>query len=153
MLRPRRRRSLIVATLLCAALLLWAGRAAQTQTSTPPAKTKPHPIDAFYDACVEKDGSTAGMLRCTEKTNALWDKQMNKDYAALLKSANPKTRLKMRDSQRAWLVYRDKEQAMQNEFYHRDGTMWGPIRANIGMRLVKERALQLADYLSDNDPH
>lgn len=35
-----------------------------------------HPIDKALDACIEQDGSTAGMIQCTDKGYVAWDRQL-----------------------------------------------------------------------------
>jgi uncharacterized protein YecT (DUF1311 family) len=37
-----------------------------------------HPIDKALEACIDKNGSTAGMVECTDKAYAAWDKELNK---------------------------------------------------------------------------
>jgi len=43
-----------------------------------------HPIDKALDACTDKNGSTAGMVQCTDKAYAAWDKELNKNYGLLM---------------------------------------------------------------------
>jgi len=44
------------------------------------------PIDKALDACIEKNGSTAGMVECTDKAYAAWDKELNKNYGELMRA-------------------------------------------------------------------
>jgi len=43
-----------------------------------------HPIDKALDACIEKNGSTAGMVQCTDRAYASWDKELNQNYGELM---------------------------------------------------------------------
>lgn len=148
-----RRRLASLFVVLCTIPLGFIAQSARTQTGSAPAmaKEKAHPIDAFYDACLEKHSSTVGTANCANEAEDRWDKQMNKDYQALLKSSNAKIQTKLRDSQRAWLVFRDKETMAEDAFCSRQGTKWKVVYAEAHMRLVKARALQLAAYLSENE--
>jgi hypothetical protein len=40
--------------------------------------TTPEPIDKFYNDCIDRNGSTAGMSDCTWQAARMWDAEMNK---------------------------------------------------------------------------
>ena len=46
-----------------------------------------HPIDKTLEACIDKNGSTAGMVECTDKAYAAWDKELNQNYSELSRVA------------------------------------------------------------------
>jgi uncharacterized protein YecT (DUF1311 family) len=48
-----------------------------------------HPIDKYFEACTEKDPSTAGMVSCTDSAYKMWDKELNKNYMELMRKLNP----------------------------------------------------------------
>jgi len=66
-----------------------------------------HPIDKALDACIDKNGSTAGMVECTDKAYAAWDKELNKNYGELMRALNPKQKEALRLAQLEWIKYRD----------------------------------------------
>ncbi len=51
-----------------------------------------HPIDKALEACIDKNGSTAGMVECTDKAYAAWDKELNKSYGELMRALKPGTK-------------------------------------------------------------
>jgi uncharacterized protein YecT (DUF1311 family) len=107
-----------------------------------------HPIDRFYDHCIDKNGSTAGMVECTEKAYGKWDAEMNRVYGALLKALPPKKAAVLEQSQRDWLTYRDSNQKLIDAVYAGlQGTMYVPMHAYARLRLVRERTLLLTGYL------
>lgn len=135
---------------VCAACLVWV--AVPTHADPQVAKEKPNPIDVAYDACMEKNSSTLGMISCARQAHEAWDKEMNKQYKYLLKSSNAKTGAKLKAAQRSWLAFQGKEENMRNEFYKRDGTMYRISNEVGAMRIVKDRALELGGYAADNRP-
>jgi uncharacterized protein YecT (DUF1311 family) len=125
--------------LLCL-LLLASVSFAQAET--------PHPIDKALDACIEKDGSTAGMVQCTDKAYAAWDKELNKNYFALMRKLKPTQKEIMKAAQLEWIKSRDADFKVIDSIYDTlQGTMYIPMRIDARMELVKKRALQLKGYL------
>jgi uncharacterized protein YecT (DUF1311 family) len=112
-------------------------------------KGKPHPIDAAYEACTDKDPSTAGMLACAVEAEAAWDKELNGAYRELVNALKGRQLEALREAQRAWVAQRDKEHALQEAIHGElQGTMWGPVMADQRASLVKTRALHLRAYKS-----
>jgi uncharacterized protein YecT (DUF1311 family) len=54
---------------------------------------------------------------------------------------------KLRESQRAWIKFRDAEFEIINILYPQDATMYINIRAADKLSIVKERALELKHYV------
>lgn len=65
-------------------------------------------IGVAADACLEKgeDPSTFGMIACHGDEADVWDDRLNRDYQVLMKSVDKE---RIRDLERAWLVFRDKK--------------------------------------------
>jgi len=125
---------------LVSVLLLAAASIAQEQPQ--------HPIDKALDACIEKNGSTAGMVECTDKAYAAWDKELNKNYVELMRALNPKQKEALRLAQMEWIKYRDLEFKSLNSVYDTmDGTMYIPMRIAAHLEVIKKRALELKDRL------
>ena len=57
----------------------------------------------------------------------------------------------LKEAQREWIVYRDKEYRLIDSHYlsQLQGTMWHPVAAGEKMEIVKERALKLKGYYED----
>ena len=107
-----------------------------------------HPIDKALDACIDKNGSTAGMVECTDKAYAAWDKELNKNYGELMRALNPKQKEALRLAQLEWIKYRDLEFKSIDSIYETlQGTMYIPMRIDARMEVIKKRALELKDRL------
>lgn len=105
-------------------------------------------IEKRESNCCDKDGSTAGMTNCAEKAYAEWDKELNKNYNALMKLLPANGQSALRSSQQTWILFRDKEFKSLDSIYSKlEGTMYIPMSVESRIRVVRDRALQLlADY-------
>lgn len=111
-------------------------------------KQEKHPIDKAQEDCMEKDWSTAGMANCTHKAEDMWDKELNRNYNALMKKLPPADREVLRVTQKKWLQFRDSEFRLIGALYGKlQGTMYIPMRASERNAFVRHRALDLAGYL------
>jgi uncharacterized protein YecT (DUF1311 family) len=107
-----------------------------------------HPIDKALEACIDKNGSTAGMVECTDKAYAAWDKELNRIYGELMRSVKPSQKESLRLSQLEWIKYRDLDFKLIDSVYDTmQGTMYIPMRIDARMEIVKKRALELKGYL------
>ena len=107
-----------------------------------------HPIDKTLDACIEKDGSTAGMIQCTDNAYVAWDRQLNKNYADLMRRLKTGQQAALKTAQLQWLKYRDSEFKVSDTIYDTlQGTMYLPMRISERLEIVKKRALDLKGYL------
>jgi uncharacterized protein YecT (DUF1311 family) len=111
--------------------------------------TTPDPIDKFYNDCIDRNGSTAGMSDCTRQAARMWDAEMNKAYNKLLNLLGPTKSQALRESQRAWILFRDQELRAIGDIYSLlQGTMYVPAQEYSRLRLLKERTLLLRHYVS-----
>ena len=125
---------------LVSVLLLGTVSIAQEQTR--------HPIDKALEACIDKNGSTAGMVECTDKAYAAWDKELNKNYSELMRTLKPKQKEALRLAELEWIKYRDLDFRLIASIYDTmDGTMYIPMRIDAHMEVIKKRALQLKGFL------
>ena len=107
-----------------------------------------HPIDKALDTCVDKNGSTAGMVECTDKAYAAWDKELNKNYVELMRKLKPPQKEPLRLSQLEWIKHRDLEfRFLDSMFDTFQGTMYIPMRIGAHLDIVKSRALELKTHL------
>ena len=73
---------------------------------------------------------------------------MNVAYKALMKELPVEGQNALREAQREWIKYRDKEfEAIDSVYSQMEGTMWIPIRIESRVRVVRERVLMLRHYL------
>ena len=108
---------------------------------------KKHPIDQAMEAAMERDSSTAGMVRAVSKANKDWDKEMNDLYQDLKRKMKPEEWAALVAAQKAWIAYRDAQTKSIVETYgHIDGTMYIPMSASAVMELTKDRALFLKSF-------
>jgi uncharacterized protein YecT (DUF1311 family) len=106
-------------------------------------------IDISESKCLDKnDISNAEMCNCTIKARESWDKELNK-YYGLLKTKLPKEAFEiLKESQKQWMSYRDKEYAFISKFYYeiKEGTMWYAVAEDKKKEIVKARAVELEEY-------
>lgn len=106
------------------------------------------PLDTAYDACVEKDPTTAGMALCAEQAGGDWDAKMNQTYRQLLK--DPKTKDPLRAAQRTWVAFRNAEyKAIDGLYGGLEGTMYIPMKAYAKANVIRQRAMILTQYASE----
>jgi uncharacterized protein YecT (DUF1311 family) len=107
-----------------------------------------HPIDKALETCIDKNGSTAGMVECTDKAYAAWDKELNQNYGELMRRLRSSPKETLRLAQLEWIKYRDLDFKLIDSVYDTmQGTMYIPMRIDARMEVVKKRALELKGYL------
>ena len=82
-------------------------------------------------------------LRKMEKE---WDKELNIVYQKIMKVADPVTKNKLRNAQRAWIKFRDSE--VEKSYYTNNpngGSMGILFSLNTAAKLTEERTIQLAE--------
>lgn len=109
-----------------------------------------HPIDSWYDQCQDKDPSTAGIVQCAAEAGERWDAELNLVYKKLLANLSPEQKSQIKESQRQWISFRDRESEFMGGLYGSfQGTMWRPVAADAVMRLTRDRTLELQKYLEE----
>ena len=111
-----------------------------------------NPDDKFQECLSEKSNfTTASMAKCTNKAAEDWDTELNKAYKELLSKLTPEGKQSLKQAQRQWIKFRDKEYQFISNMYNRTkfmGTMYIPIRTNKMLHVTKQRALELQGYLN-----
>ena len=82
-------------------------------------------------------------LRKMEKE---WDKELNIVYQKIMKIANPVTKNKLRNAQRAWIKFRDSE--IEKSYYTNNpngGSIGVLFSLNTAAKLTEERTVYLAE--------
>lgn len=114
-----------------------------------------HPIDLYLDSCMEKDMSTAGIVKCMEEATKMWDAELNKYFKLLIKELDEESVYILKSAETEWLVFRDKEfQNIDNIYSKLKGTMFIPMKYDTRLDIVRTRALRIKDYyeiLKEND--
>jgi uncharacterized protein YecT (DUF1311 family) len=112
------------------------------------AQEEKNPIDLEMDAAMEQDGSTAGMVEAITAAQEKWEAKLNSAYKVLKQKMPSEEFAALQQAQRAWIAFRDKQIESYSITYGlMDGTMWTPIHAGAVMRITKQRALELENYL------
>lgn len=110
---------------------------------------KEHPIDLLESKCInQKDISNADKCNCIIQAQESWDKELNKSYN-LLKTKLPKETFEtLKESQKQWLLYRDKEYEFSSKYFSeiKQGTLWYAVSESLKRDLVKRRAIELEAY-------
>lgn len=112
---------------------------------------KKYPIDFELQKCLgsNENSTTQGMTECIVKAADSWDKELNKNFKILLGLLTVEQKEKLKESQRQWIKYRDKELEFSRSFYTQmQGTMWIPVAAQTRLKLTKQRTVELSDYIS-----
>ena len=105
-----------------------------------------HWIDKELDACLSIDSNqtTYGMNQCTFEGQQKWDKELNKYYKLLMNKLDANGKTSLKESQRQWIKYRDKEfEFIQYYYLQKQGTMWTNVVAGIKYHFIRNRALEL----------
>jgi uncharacterized protein YecT (DUF1311 family) len=111
---------------------------------------KKDPIDRAMEAAMEKDPSTAGMVRAISDATVQWDKKMNSIYKSLGKNMEADEWSSLVLAQKAWINYRDLQiTSIESTYSKMEGTMWVPVSASRVMEITKERALFLESLLEN----
>ena len=109
-------------------------------------------IDEEYHQCLLKDTSYANVSACSFAAYSKWDKEMNKTFNKFIgKLKKDKDKAAMKQSQKAWLAYRDAEFSSYNFMFDRPGNRWSVLRQEGRIEIVRERTLQLRAYLEALD--
>lgn len=112
-------------------------------------KKNENSIDKTELKCLEKkDISNVEMCNCTIKARESWDKELNKYYGLLKTKLSKEAFEVLKESQKQWISYRDKEYLFIAKFYYEvnEGTMWYAVAENKKKEIVKERAIELEEY-------
>lgn len=85
--------------------------------------SKPDPVEARYSPAYEvclstgpaAQGVTTAMVDCAAAEIGVQDAALNRTYQAVLAGLEPEQRPKLREAQRAWIVFRDAKCASENQ--------------------------------------
>ena len=110
--------------------------------------TKSYKIDTILNKCIEKgNNGDVGMISCLQKAEMNWDAELNKTFKQLLAKLDSSEQRELRESQRQWIIYKDKEIKFFTDTYaKRDGTMWNLAISDKRMQLIRQRTIELLDY-------
>lgn len=106
-------------------------------------------LEKQYEKNMAEDYSTTGMVIATNDYYDELDKVLNKVYKELMATLSPEEKISLRDSQRAWIKFREKEVAFSADLYSKkEGTIYRLFTPANRVSLMKNRIMDLVGYLS-----
>ena len=95
--------------------------------------------------------TTYQQISCLDKKYKFWDKQLNRNYKALVAkikkvdSESKRVIKRLKDAQRAWIIFRDKECIFQSSPMI-DGSAEAVLNIACLANMTKQRALELKNF-------
>ena len=92
------------------------------------------------------EGNDFQQKEALRKTEEEWDKELNIVYQKIMKVADPVTKNKLRNAQRAWIKFKYSE--VEKSYYTNNpngGSMGVLFSLNTAAKLTEERTVQLAE--------
>lgn len=124
-------------------LFLFGGLALRAQESE-----TPHPVDAALKKCLETTRGTMSRAKCYSTASEAWQKAVAETYAALLKKVPAASKAKLETGQTAWRKYQAAEENLiVTAIYPQKGTGYISVRIIAIMKIYKDRAMELGNYL------
>lgn len=104
-------------------------------------------VTGVFEECMEKKiSSDYNISLCLLKEHDILDKKLNSSYSNLMKILPLIGQSKLRNSQRAWLKFREYECGFAS--YQEDGaTMFRVIFASCYLKMTQKRLSELDEYL------
>ena len=135
----------------CVLLLLScivAADCAAAATQVPPLRpSRENPIDVELDACMAKDPSTAGTIRCADRACRAWLESAGRSADAIRPKLDARGRQSFDAACAAWERFYKGEQRLRESVYGGllapEGTMWIVAGTLCVVSFVRERALDL----------
>ena len=139
------RRTLVVLLLVSCIL---AADCAAGATQVPPLRPpRENPIDVELDACMAKDPSTAGTIRCADRACRAWLESAGRRGDAIRTKLDAKGKQSFDAARTAWERLYTAEQRLRESIYGGllapEGTMWIVAGTLCVVSFVRERALDL----------
>ncbi len=107
------------------------------------------PIDEAERDCISKTADTYEMNRCSQIAQRSWEKDIQNNLAELKKFLSSEDYKKLQLSQTSWDNYKNKDYEFINSVVlYKQGTMYQNIREGWRTEIVKQRALNLREYLN-----
>lgn len=108
-------------------------------------------IDDKHKSCLDEAQTTVAMVSCNEMAYKLWDSELNAVFRQLYSALPSRQKKALLASQQEWLQFRDKEFQFLNAYFARQGTIWSVIAGQPKIQLVKDRVLELRNYIDAVD--
>jgi len=108
-----------------------------------------NPIDKKLQDCIKsKNYTNLGERECLAQALQDWDAALNKNYQHLKMRLSPAHFKQLKESQRTWIAFRDKEYAfIESQYEGIEGSMYPNMILRQKIEITKSRTLELADYI------
>ena len=101
-------------------------------------------LDKKTEACAQNAQTTQDSNQCLYDAMTRWDNVLNTEYKLLMSEQSGEFKTALRDSQRAWIKYRDAYFDSVNKYFQQEqGTIWGTIAIDNKMQFVRNKAIEL----------
>src|SRR5690606_8512005 len=105
------------------------------------------PVQLQLDAALDQAMSTADQLNAVAVAKQAWDDQLNRPYRQLQQQLPEESAKALRESQRAWLRFREVEHAaLQAHYADVDGSLHRVTHAMDRSRLLQHRVAELQGW-------
>jgi len=109
-------------------------------------------IERYMDQYIQYDYSTVGMRTAANDAAEKYDTLLNKYYQKLLATLKPEDKPALVHAEKAWIVFKDKELALQSvlskDEYSGGGTIQQLISSSFYLEIIKQRAITLYNLYS-----
>lgn len=134
---------------LCLAPALLSAQTAPSPRVVDKEELKLHPIDQSTANCLKELHTPSEKIACEVEALRLWDAELNKQYKLLMAALPEAEKANLRNAQRQWILYRDKDLLLSEGLYSNKKTSyWQLEKASRATQLTKTRALELERYLA-----
>lgn len=115
-------------------------------------ETEENIIDKHLRECLDstENQTSVGMTGCAIRAGKEWGNELNKNYSLLISKLVVDEKEKLKNAQRNWILYRDREMEFASTMYlNLQGTIWRIVLENRQTELTKQRALELKVYYNN----
>ncbi|CNL05171.1 Uncharacterized protein conserved in bacteria [Yersinia pseudotuberculosis] len=112
--------------------------------STAHAKELRKDIDEGLDKCKDSVVSTMEIADCYGSSIDAWEAELNKQYKLLLQDQPKEIQADLRNSQRAWVKYKESYiNAMKNFYSQERGSIWDLVMSESKKNVIRDKAIDL----------
>lgn len=106
-----------------------------------------HPIEMVLQACIQKDSSHFGMMKCTENATVAWEKEIEQNISCLKEKLPQEDFVLIEKSQKQWEEYKKTTyKAIDQLVFNQQGWMYQEIALGEKLELTKQRAQLLKSF-------
>lgn len=109
---------------------------------------KPHPIELKLEKHIHDTALDNTVWSALSEAHDQWDKQLNRIYRELMAELKPDDQAPLKESQRSWLAYRDRQIDLwnSNALYGDSGSMGRISVIDLHRDMLSQRVCELMRY-------